>query len=342
MSAIFTQSPWAVDPQTFQLFELSVVMLVVAFVIVFIMGVFSNLNVARSVASTLEDALSEQFVRFGNEDGKKLTKDGQAYYWFHATGRKYTPGMSVFMDLVKRMDIFSYTSSFMNSPQRDRLTFYIPIFHNIPMEPISLLVVRKKELPRLKDMYEGASFAAVESLAAEVVELDGMPSDFAVMSEHREIVNALLPKRIQTIFAVHNKNILSIHVTEQGALWEPQSRLYKKLIRIECSLPMSKRKQAEFLQAMSGLAIHLLDTAVEMKLSGAARKKAVDLRQEVIRKKEREEQKRRAEEATERRLAKKKEEEEAVKKMSRQKQMKYEEKKRKKEYSAKLKKASRK
>lgn len=326
------------DPQLVLMFETAIGALVVAFIIVFFLGARANLQIARSVSETLSDCLSEQFAQIGTKDGKSLIKDGQSYFWFYATGRRHTTGLTVLMDLAKRMDIFSYTSSFMANPQKDRIVFFLPLSANVPMDPMSLFLVRKKELSRLRDIQEGEAIGAVESLAAEIVDVNGIPSDFVTMTEHIDIVKALLPEKIKTVVASNAKDLVSIHVTEQGAKWEPQCRLSKKLVRLEFTLPWRTERRSKLLHDMSQIALHLLDVAAEMKISAAARKKSVELRRKAAMEIEKRVQKARAEAAAERKIEKKKAQEEAVSQMTREQQRKYEEKKRKKEVQAKMRK----
>ena len=333
-------SPWVADAQTVLLFEMGVAALVFAFIFVFILGTYKNLSIARKITDKLSDILSMQFAQIG-DGGKKMVKDGQSFYWFHATGRRNTSGLTVFIDLAKRMDIFSYTSSFMATPQRDRLIFYLPL-PDVAMEPISLFLVKRKELARLKTIEDGQALAAVEALAAEVIDVSGIPGDFVTMTEHAEIVSALLPERTRALVAEHGKYLLSIHVTEQGARWDSQCKVSKKLVRIEFFLPLRESQMTDVLQGMCQMAINLIDAIPEMKLSGSARKKAVDLRRKVVAEVEKRIQKARAEIAAEKRAQKKKDEEEAVGKMSREKQIKYEEKKRKKEVTSRMRKSVRK
>eukprot|EP00178_Gracilaria_changii_P025815 TRINITY_DN79389_c0_g1_i1.p1 TRINITY_DN79389_c0_g1~~TRINITY_DN79389_c0_g1_i1.p1 ORF type:complete len:380 (-),score=79.39 TRINITY_DN79389_c0_g1_i1:1256-2395(-) len=329
------------DSQTTFFFEIFVASLVVAYAFGFVYGSYVNLNLARKVAHTLHGILDHQFVEFGTADGKTLLKDGPSYYWYHATGRRYTSGLTVLMDFAKRMDLFSYTSSFMTAPQRDRIVFYMPITEDVSMDPLTLFIVKRKELSRLKDVQEGQALKSVEQFAGEVVDVNGLPDDFVTMTEHSDIIAAILPERIRTVIARQSRNLLSLHVTENGAKWDAQCSASKRLIRIEFILPWQQKHLPQVLEDMSQIAIQLLDTVSETKISAAARKKAVELRRKVQQEVEKKLQKARAEEAATRRLAKKKEEEEAVGKMSREKQIKYEEKKRKKELNSRMRKTVR-
>ncbi|KAI0558123.1 hypothetical protein FGB62_233g030 [Gracilaria domingensis] len=330
------------DPQTLFYFELFVASLVVAYVIGFLYGSYINLNLARKVASNLREILDQQFVKYGTEEGKTLLKDGPSFYWYHATGRRHTSGLTVFMDLAKRMDLFSYTSSFMTTPQRDRIVFYMPITNDVSMDPLTLFIVKRKELSRLREIQEGEAMKSVERYAGEVMDVSGLPGELVTMTEHSDIVTYLMPERIRTVIARQSKNLVSIHVTESGAKWDSQCSASKRLIRIEFVLPWQQKHLPQVLEDMSQIAIHCLDTVAQTKISASARKKATELRRKAQQQQEKKIQKARAEEAAARRLAKKKEEEEAVGKMSREKQIKYEEKKRKKELNARMRKVVRK
>lgn len=335
-------SPLVADEQTMVLAELGMAALVVAFLTTFVIGSISNASLARKIAAHLEDIVALQFAEIGDESGKKLLKDGQSFFWFYATGRRYTSGLTVFMDLAKRMDVFAYTSSFFSAPQKDRLVFYLPLTNDFNMEPMSLFLVRKKELARLRELNEGVALRDAEAVATQVLELNGIPADFVCMTEHADIAAALLPESIRTLILENSRYINSIHLAENGATWDSQCRLTKRLVRVDFSLPMKPSLLPSVLEAMTRISLHLVDAAGEAKITPAAKKKALELRKKATQDAERRIQKIRAEEAAERRLEKKKDEEEAVGKMSREKQQKYEEKKRKKELNARMRKATRK
>lgn len=333
------ESALNVDPYTVYLFELAISFLVLLYIIVFIVGRHQNLAVAIKLSQTFCKVLPQQFAQFG-DSGTVLKRDGHSFFWYYATGRRHTPGLTVSIDLANRMDMFSYTSAFMAAPKKDRLTFYLPIASDVQMDPLSLFLVRRKELTRLRSVDDGVAISAVEALAAEILDGTGIPSEFVTMTEHADIATVLLPDFIRDIITNHKNYIVSMHVTEQGAEWEPQSTMSKRLIRIECTLPYADDHQDQLISDMCQVAIYLLDTIANTKLSPAARKKASDMRKLIIAKREKQEQKARAEEAAARRLEKKKEEEEAVGKMSAEKQRKYEERKRKKEINTRMRKAS--
>lgn len=342
-SAATKLSPLVADEQTMRLFEFGVMALVAAFVVIFVLGSRSNLMLAREVAAKLEQAVSMQFAQVGTGGGKKLVRDGQSYFWFYATGRRYTSGIMVLMDFAKRMDVFSYTSSFMTSPQKDRVIMYLPITSDVNMEPMSLLLVTKKELARLRELNDGAALKAAETFAVQAMGVSGLPSDFVAMSEHPDIVTALLPDSICAIILENAKFVNSVHVAENGtARWDSQSRASSRLVRVDFNLPTRRSLLPEVVESMVKVALYLVDAAAETKLTVAAKKKAMEIRRKADQEVERIQQKKRAEEAAARRLEKRKEEEEAVGKMSREKQMKYEEKKRKKELNARMRKAIRK
>lgn len=336
-----TESGWNVDAQTVFIFELAISLLVIVFIAVFIIGRHQNLTLAVRIGSTLCTALSQQFTQFGNA-GKVLSRDGHSFFWFYATGRRHTTGLTVAINLAARVDMFSYTSAFMATPQKDRLTFYLPISNLVQMDPLTLFLVKRKELTRLRSFEDGRPLATVETIAAQVVDVPAIPTDFVIMTEHPDIATTLLPEPMRDLIARQRAHLVSVHVTDQGAEWDPQCSMAKRLIRLECVLPKTDVLQDALLCDMAQLAMHLVDAVANTRLSPAARKKASDLRKQVVVKREKQEQKARAEEAAERRLEKKKQEEEAVGKMSAEKQRKYEEKKRKKEINSRMRKVTKK
>lgn len=336
------QSALVADENTVQLFEMAMAALVVVFTITFVVGSFTNRSLAKKITSHMEELCISQFAHTGVSSTDKMLKDGQSYYWFYATGRRYTSGLSVLMDLAKRMDVFAYSSALFSAPQKDRIIFYLPLTDDFDMEPMSLLLVRKKELSRLRELKEGVPLREAEAVAANVLELNGIPMDFVCMTEHSDVAASLLSDSIRALIQENGRYINSIHVAENGASWDSQCELTKRLIRVDFSLPAKSSLIPSVLEAMMQISMHLVDAAGEVKLNAAAKKKAIELRKKAVQEVERQIQKKRAEEAAARRLEKKKEEEEAIGKMSREKQMKYEERKRKKEMNARMRKATRK
>lgn len=341
--AASSSSSWDVDPQTVFMFELILAAVTAAFVVNYFIGTRQNLAVARDIATTLRRALAKQFVEFGTYDGKALLRDGPSYFWYYATGRRYTPGITVSINLAKRMDLFAYTSSFLSTPSKDRLVFYLPISDDVQMDPVTLFIIKKKELAKIRNdtTYGQTKLTAIDKLEANVIESKSISSDLIVMSEHNDIVSTLVPEAMSQIVNEYAHNIVSIHLTEQGTKWDTQSLMAKRLIRIEFTLPFKKSDAQTMIVDMARFALHLLDTVSSTKFSAASRKAVLDLRKKAAKERERLEQKARLEEMANKKLEKKKKQEEAVSKMSAEKQRKYEEKKRKKEFQDRMKKASR-
>lgn len=282
-------------------------------------------------------------MEFGAYPGKALIRDGSSYFWYYATGRRYTPGITVSMDFAKRMDLFSFTSAFMSTPNKDRIIYYVPISDDVQMEALTLFIIKKKELTRLRNdaTFGQSKIKAIDQIVASVIESKNISSDLLVMSEHNDIVSTLLPDAMRQILNRYSNNVISVHLTEQGTNWDTQSLMAKRLIRVEFTLPFNQAESRSITVDMARLALHLLDTAATMKMSAASRKAASDLRKKAALERERLDQKARLDEAANRKLEKKKKEEEAVAKMSADKQRKYEEKKRKKEFADRMKKAAR-
>lgn len=297
---------------------------------------------ARALVSHLSQILHLQFATTTDDKGRSLTRDGMAFFWFHASGRRNTTGLTIAFDLVKRMDIFSYTSSFMSRPERDRAVYYLPIAADVLMPPVSLFVVKKRELTRLKAAHDDKAITDVQQLAGEVIDVNGLPSDLITMTEHADVVSALLSSHVRTLISDHAQEFISLHVTDRPTTWDAQSIQSPHLIRLEFQLPTRESEHKAVLDAMCTVALSVLDAVADGSISAPARKRGADLRKKAVVEAERKEQKKRAEDAAARRLEKKKEEEEAVGKMSADKQRKYEEKKRKKEIAARMRKATKK
>lgn len=328
------------DVRQQMLLEMALATLVVVFAIVFVFGVLRNRALATTTCTILGELLAPQFARLGNAAGETVIKDGQAFYWFYATGRRYTTGLIAMISMSRRMDLFDYTSSALLTAPKDRVTILLPLSDDVVMEPMSMFLVRRKELSRLRQMDGGDAVQAVEALAGQVVEPTGVPADFVVMTEHADVVSALLPDAMRKLVTASGKYLQSVHVTENGAKWDKQTALAKRLVRVELSLPVDEAGIREALEPLVALSMHLVDACARVRLSAAAKKKGLELRKRLAAEEERILQKQRREELEERRIAKKREEEAAVGKMSRAKQAKFEEKKRKKELKDRLRKLS--
>lgn len=345
-SSSFSSTSWDVDPTTIRMFEYFVTTIVVGYIVMFVIGKRQNLTLAHNLSKTLTTALSKQFAQFGTQSGKQLTRDGSYFFWYFATGRRYTPGLTISMDLIKRMDIFTYTSAFMTAPEKDVVTLYLPISDDVKMDSMTLFIIKRSELQRIRASSSAANpvlemkLSQIDSMHTDVIsDIPGISADFNILCEHADIVTTLLPDSMRQIISQHTASISSLQVTDQGSKWDMQSSMARRLIRIEFSLPYNSAKHQQLVVDMCRLALHLLDTLATTRISPMARKRVADLRKRAVEERERIEQKARAEEATNRRLEKKKQEEEAVSKMSAEKQRKYEEKRRKKEISSKMRKA---
>lgn len=333
-------NPLELDKRSIQLFELFLVALVGVYCVVFYAGSRQNYRRASAVADSLTKLLDSQFAYFGvNDKGKRLLRDGQAVFWCHASGRRYTTGLSAMIELEPRMDMFAVLSNFIQPRARDRCTFFIPL-RDFPMEPMSLFLARKKELLRLKAIDDGKALEEVKLLAGEVVEVSGLPNDFVAMTEHPDVTTALLTDSVRKALQSFVDELQSVHVTENGAAWEPQSQASKQLIRVSFTIPSQREKVHDVLSAAVRLSTLLIETCARAKLSAVARKKAVELRKQIRSEEDRERQKKRQAEMAAEREKRKKEREEAVYKMSADKQAKYDEKKRKKAYRERLRKAT--
>lgn len=331
-------SPWNVDPKTAFLAELFFCGVTTAYIAVFAIGLHNNKKLARTIAKTLKTVLSEQFAKFGDEKGNEVIRDGAFFYWVYATGRRYTTGLTASIELARRHDMFSYIASLTSVSQKDRIIFYLPIASDVAMEAMTLFLVRKKELTRLRNIEDGKAVTSVQNMAAEVVDVPPLPSDFVVMTEHVDITKALLSDPVRIALARNATNLVSLHVTEQGASWEAQCEMSRRLIRLEFTLPDWSEHHNSVLHDMAFVAVHILDAVATTKLTPAARKSANDVRRRILAERQKQEQKARAEEAAARRLEKKKQEEDAIAKLSADKQRKYEEKKRKKEIASRMRK----
>lgn len=324
-----SSSVLATDAYTVQSFEVAAIILIFLYLLVLFLGAYRNQKLSKQITTHLTSRLQLEFARIS-----PLEKDGFSTFYYHATGRRNATSLTAIYHLAPRMDLFSYAS-----PQLfvDRIVIYLPIPPDVRMPPVTLLLARRQEMPRLRAAHAGDDMKHVELCAASVVEVAEAPNMIA-MSEHAHIVSELLTPRAKALLGNLQKYMTFTHVTERGMSWEPQCRMSRRLIRVECMLP-SKRSAVEgVLKELAEFSMLLLDATAGATLSLAARKKCAEVRADIVKAEEKRVQKIRAEELSRVRAEKRKEEEKNVGNLSREKQIKYEEKKRKKEIADRMKK----
>lgn len=332
-------NPLDLDEGTFQLFEMFMASLCMLFGVVFYVGVRNNHSLATSTAENLSRLLASQFafIGVGEVDGpknKKLFKDGHTLYYFHASGRRYARKFTAVLELSRRMDMFVLLSALFN-PQamnNDTCTFVVPLSNDFTMETLCLFLVKKKLLAKLRAKEEDETMKPVEELAGHVGPVADLPEDFTVLTEHQDVINAVLTDSIKNLLTEEDvaKHFLSLHITDNGASWDSQSVNSKRLVRVSFELPKDVTLVDALVEKMTHLTLTVVDMAPKVRIAQMGKKKALDLRRKIAAEEERQKQKKRQEELAAERERAKKEREEAIYKMSADKQAKYEEKKRKK------------
>jgi Protein of unknown function (DUF1682) len=331
-----------------KLFELFLVVLTVLFAGGMLYGYRTNSAIAEAAVASLKPLLLPQFAKLGidsGEGGNGLYKDGVADMWYYATGRLHTTGLTVQFKLQKRMDLFATIVGLWEAVALDRCIFTLPLSVDFPMEPISLFLVKRKELHVLRDSggMRGAAVRGVESLAGVAVDnVEGLDGSWTLFTDHTEVLTRFLPPPVFKLVASMSGVLQSLHITEEGASWDPQAARATRFVRLEFDLPASASidDMDKVMAPMVAIAMSLVDAAATVKLTAPARAKAVELRHRVKTEEQKARMKKRQEEVEAEKLEKKREEEQKIMKMSGSQQAKVEEKRRKKELQKRLKKAA--
>lgn len=333
-------NPFDLDATSLHLFEIFLSGLVALYCLNFAVGVRRNLVRARAAADALDRTLAPQFASVGVAAGagKRLLRDGASEFWYYATGRLRTSGFAAHLVFRPRQDLFALVGGLVRVGPEETMTVLAPI--DAAMEPVSVLLLAKRELVRVREAGGGVALRAAQRLAAEIGEFGGLEGNCVVMAEHAECVGAILTQAVTEELKGIGGALRSVHVSEFQAHWDAQCEAAKKFVRVRVVLPEDAQERERVVVKTAQAVCALVDVAASARLSGAAKKKAVELRRTILAEEERERQKIRREEMADRREAKKKEEEEKVGKMSAEKQAKHDEKKRKKAFKARLKKVT--
>jgi hypothetical protein len=331
-----------------KVFEMVLAALCVVYALSILYGYRTNSAIASAAVEVLNPLLEPQFARVGVEidgEAKGLYKDGAAEMWYYATGRLHTTGLTIQLKLRKRMDIFAMIVGLWETVPLDRCVFTLPLTDDFPMEPFSLLLVKRKELKALRESagMRGAAVRSVESLAGVVAEsVEGLQGSWTILTDHADVLQRVLPANLFAQVASMSRALQFLHITDTGASWDPQAARATRLVRLEFDLPASPRVEdmEKVMRPMVAIAMALVDEAATIKLSAAARSKAVDLRRRIQAEEQKTRMKRRQEELEVERVAKKREEDERIMKLSGSEQAKIEEKRRKKELMKRMKKVS--
>jgi Protein of unknown function (DUF1682) len=338
------------DPRNLSILELILAGLVVVFVVNFIQGFLANAGLIPHLLAVLDPLLEPQFTQLGvDKAGTRIVKDGACDFVYYASGRRYATGLVAAFELQNRQDLFARTMRLFQSTMKDRCVLTIPLAADYAMEPVSLLLVRKKELERLRNSGErtSACLKEVEELAGEVRTLHQLPGGFHVLADHEGVVSAVLSERVLRSLAPVAGALHSLQLTDSGNGWDVYSDgVGPRFVRLVFDLPVGgEAEMRAVLEPMVGVALGLADLSAKVRLAPAARARAVDLRKRRGEAREKLRQRELREELEEKRLEKKRAQEEATDAKNvgdSAKQAKVLERKRKQELKQRMKKATKK
>lgn len=340
-----------VDSKYFVIFENVLAFLTAAFVINFFLGYRENKGFSNQVVASMLPIVEEEFSHVGvDEAGTRLMKDGFCDSFFYASGRRYTTGMTAALELRNRQDFLATISRMFQSSMADRCTLTLPLRSDYAMEPVSFLLVKPKELERLRKAFElraTACVRAVEEMAGEVRIVRNMPGGFTVLADHDGVVSSVLTGSVRELIAPIAKYVHFVQMTDCGKGWDLYAEAAgPRYVRIVFDLPATNQAELDsVVQSMIKLAVMLVDMSANLSLSKAARARAMDLRNRIAAEKEKERLQLVRERHEEKKMVKRKAEAEAAEKRlagDPVKQAKAMEKQRKKEVKQRMKKATRK
>lgn len=185
------------------------------------------------------------------------------------------------------------------------------------MEPIALLLIRAKELERLRNSYDlrtTACVKGVEDMAGHVRDVKTLPGGFVVLADHDGVVSAVLNTAVRGLLMPVAKRLHSVQVTDSGKGWDMYAEAAgPRYVRIVFDLPTGggQEEMDEVVRPLVEVALALVDMSGNLSLSKVTRAKAVQLRKRILAEKEKERLAKRKDELEEEKEIKKKAEAEA-------------------------------
>lgn len=339
-----------IDPHGLSILEVILAGFVLIFALNIVQGWRTNTALIRPLISVLDPLLEAEFSKLGtDEKGTRFVKDGACDFVYYATGRRYATGLTAAFELQNRQDMFARAGRLFQASMADRCVITVPLSTDYAMEPVSLLLVRAKELERLRNGGERttASLAAVEELAGEVREIPSLDGKFHVLADHDGVISTVLCDRILEHLRPVTSGLQSLQLTDSGTGWDSYSRhAGSRFVRLVFDLPVtSEAAMRDTLAPMLATALDLVDMSARLRLPSAARARAVELRKRASAQKQKQRQIELREANEEKRVSKRLAAEQALEKKtagSAAKQAKALERKRKDELKQRLKKATKK
>jgi Protein of unknown function (DUF1682) len=338
-----------VDAVYLSMFERLVALLVVAFAVNFAVGLRTNYQLGGRASAILDALLAEEFASIGvDEKGTRLAKDGPCDFVYYASGRRHTTGLTAAFELRNRQDLLACILRVFQPSMKDRCVLTLPLSADFAMEPVSLLLIKPKELERARSGGErtSACVAAVEELAGEVRTLTALPGRFHALADHDGVIKGVLSEPIRALLAPVAAAVHFVQLTDSGRGWDVYSeQAGRRFVRLVFDLPVASVEEMHaVLEPMVAVALALVDLSAKVKLSPAARTKALELRKRAADAAQKALLKAAREAQDEKRLAKKRADETAAEARtagSAAKQAKALDKKRRDEVRARMKKATR-
>lgn len=338
------------NPYGMSILEVVLAAFALIYAVNLVLGWSANTALIPPLISVLDPLLAAQFSKIGtDEQGTRFVKDGACDFVYYATGRRYATGLTAAFELQNRQDLFARAARLFQASMADRCIVTVPLSEDYAMEPVSLLLVRAKELERLRNGGERAtaSLAAVEELAGEVRAIPTLDGKFHVLADHEGVISAVLCDRVLDLLRPVASGLHSLQITDSGTGWDAHSAdAGPRFVRLVFDLPVAgEAAMRAALAPMLETALTLVDMSARVRLPTAARARAVELRKRASAQKQKLRQKELREANEEKKLNKRLAAEEALEKKtagSAAKQAKALEKKRKDELKQRMKKATKK
>jgi len=233
----------------------------------------------------------EQFAKVGGD--AMLFKRTQNAYSMIATGRINCIGLQAVLKLKRRQDFPSRVYDFLVRSD-DTLVMDIAVQN---MDPIVLAIVPKKHIRSYRKNKDIESFTN-QKLTHSIPDF---PENFAILSDSEESPQLLLTPDIVHTIRDFYQYINAIHISDSFP------GQYKKVLRFIYKIPSVDKM--EDIRILLMMALHLIDVMATFHLSGPAKKRLQNLRNQAHLATEKEKEKEDSKEALEKRQEEKRKKE---------------------------------
>jgi len=218
-----------------------------------------NDQLAKQWGSNLYTELKSNFTKLGEGDkAHTVVREDANNYRCKATGRSNCFGLQAILNLRKREDAMTLLFDIL-TPTQDTVTIDI-LMNDELTEPFVFAITPKREEKKFRRNHED-----VKKFAEKTTPI---AKSFVALTEVDEITNELFTQEMVSVLSQHEKDILSIHISDQGIATDS----YKKSVRFVFRLDAN---QPEKLQNLYKFALRFIDVLASFRLSKNGKQKVV-------------------------------------------------------------------